>query len=99
VYAPLYRIGIACVSSFPQDSLAKPIAPAGLWSMLCHWVLQPHASTTQCGLVLKRSFVMESIAPNWLWAFFVVSVLVALFVDFVVLKKQGAHEVTVPEAF
>ena len=41
---------------------------------------------------------MSSIAPAWLWGFFVVSVLVALFIDFVVLKKQGAHEVTVPEA-
>ncbi len=41
---------------------------------------------------------METVAPNWLWAFFIVSVLVALFIDFVVLKKQGAHEVTVPEA-
>jgi tellurite resistance protein TerC len=41
---------------------------------------------------------MTTVAPDWLWAFFVVSVLVALFVDFVVLKKQGAHEVTVPEA-
>lgn len=41
---------------------------------------------------------MNTVAPDWLWAFFIVSVLVALFVDFVVLKKQGAHEVTVPEA-
>lgn len=41
---------------------------------------------------------MDTIAPDWLWAFFVVSVLVALFVDFVVLKKQGAHEVSVKEA-
>lgn len=41
---------------------------------------------------------MSSIAPVWLWAVFVAAVLVALFVDFVVLKKQGAHEVTVPEA-
>ena len=41
---------------------------------------------------------MSSVAPDWLWMFFVGSVLVALFVDFVVLKKQGAHEVTVPEA-
>jgi tellurite resistance protein TerC len=41
---------------------------------------------------------METVAPAWLWAFFVASVLVALFVDFVVLKKQGAHEVTVKEA-
>ena len=41
---------------------------------------------------------METIAPNWLWAFFIVSVLAALFIDFVVLKKQGAHEVSVKEA-
>ena len=41
---------------------------------------------------------METIAPDWLWAFFVGSVLVALFIDFVVLKKQGAHEVSVKEA-
>jgi tellurite resistance protein TerC len=41
---------------------------------------------------------MDTIAPNWLWAFFVVSVLVALFIDFVVLKKQGAHSVSVKEA-
>ncbi|MCW7538982.1 TerC family protein [Aquabacterium sp. A7-Y] len=41
---------------------------------------------------------MDSIAPNWLWAFFVVSVLAALFVDFVVLRKQGSHEVSVKEA-
>jgi len=41
---------------------------------------------------------MDTIAPAWLWAFFVASVLVALFVDFVVLKKQGAHSVSVKEA-
>ncbi|GAP36033.1 TerC family protein [Piscinibacter sakaiensis] len=41
---------------------------------------------------------MDSIAPTWLWVFFVASVLVALFVDFVVLKKQGAHSVSVKEA-
>jgi tellurite resistance protein TerC len=41
---------------------------------------------------------VDTIAPAWLWAFFVVSVLVALFVDFVVLKKQGAHAVGVKEA-
>lgn len=41
---------------------------------------------------------MSSVAPAWLWGFFVLSVLVALFIDFVVLRKQGAHEVTVPEA-
>lgn len=42
---------------------------------------------------------MESIAPLWLWVVFVVFVVAALFVDFVVLKKQGAHEVGVKEAF
>ncbi len=41
---------------------------------------------------------METIAPFWLWIVFVTFVLVALFVDFVVLKKQGAHEVSVKEA-
>lgn len=41
---------------------------------------------------------MESIAPLWLWLVFVGFVLAALFVDFVLLKKQGAHEVGVKEA-
>ena len=41
---------------------------------------------------------MDTIAPAWLWAFFVAAVLAALFVDFVVLKKQGAHSVSVKEA-
>jgi len=41
---------------------------------------------------------MDTIAPAWLWAVFVISVLVALFVDFVVLRKQGAHTVSVKEA-
>jgi tellurite resistance protein TerC len=41
---------------------------------------------------------MQTIAPLWLWIVFVAFVLAALFVDFVVLKKQGAHEVGVKEA-
>jgi tellurite resistance protein TerC len=41
---------------------------------------------------------MHSIAPVWLWIFFVASVLGALFVDFVLLKKQGAHEVSFKRA-
>ncbi len=41
---------------------------------------------------------MDTVAPPWLWAVFVAIVLMALFVDFVVLKKQGAHEVGVKEA-
>ena len=41
---------------------------------------------------------MNTVAPLWLWLVFVAIVLVALFVDFVVLKKQGAHEVGVKEA-
>jgi len=41
---------------------------------------------------------MDTIAPLWLWLFFVASVIAALFVDFVVLKKQGAHSVSVKEA-
>ena len=41
---------------------------------------------------------MESIAPLWLWVVFVAIVIVALFVDFVVLSKQGSHVVGVKEA-
>ncbi|MFN0186580.1 MAG: TerC family protein [Aquabacterium sp.] len=41
---------------------------------------------------------MESIAPLWLWLVFVAFVLAALFVDFVLLRKQGAHTVGVGEA-
>ncbi len=41
---------------------------------------------------------METIAPLWLWLVFVAFVLAALFVDFVMLKKQGAHEVSLNEA-
>ena len=41
---------------------------------------------------------MQSIAPLWLWATFIAIVLVSLFVDFVVLKKQGAHDIGVKEA-
>ncbi|HEX5372536.1 MAG TPA: TerC family protein [Aquabacterium sp.] len=41
---------------------------------------------------------MSTMAPQWLWFVFVLIVLAALFVDFVVLRKQGAHEVSVPEA-
>ena len=41
---------------------------------------------------------MSTIAPLWLWLVFVAFVLAALFVDFVVLKKQGAHEVGLKEA-
>lgn len=41
---------------------------------------------------------METIAPLWLWVTFVGIVLASLFVDFVVLKKQGAHDIGVKEA-
>ncbi|HEX5354702.1 MAG TPA: TerC family protein [Aquabacterium sp.] len=41
---------------------------------------------------------MQTLAPLWLWIVFILFVLAALFVDFVVLKKQGSHEVSVPEA-
>ena len=41
---------------------------------------------------------METIAPLWLWAAFVVIVVFSLFIDFVVLKKQGAHDIGVKEA-
>ena len=41
---------------------------------------------------------METIAPLWLWTTFVAIVLASLFIDFVVLKKQGSHEIGVKEA-
>ncbi len=41
---------------------------------------------------------MDTVAPLWLWIFFVCAVLAALLIDFVVLNKQGAHSVTVKEA-
>ena len=34
---------------------------------------------------------MNSVAPVWLWGFFVTSVLVALFIDFVVLTWVGSQ--------
>ncbi len=42
--------------------------------------------------------LFQSAAPAWLWGAFIGIVLVALFVDFVVLQKQGAHAVSVREA-
>jgi tellurite resistance protein TerC len=41
---------------------------------------------------------MQTIAPLWLWVTFVGIVLASLFIDFVVLKKQGAHDIGVKEA-
>jgi tellurite resistance protein TerC len=41
---------------------------------------------------------MQTIAPLWLWITFAVIVLFSLFIDFVVLRKQGAHEVGFREA-
>ena len=41
---------------------------------------------------------MQTIAPLWLWLTFGAIVLVSLFIDFVVLRKQGAHEMGVKEA-
>lgn len=41
---------------------------------------------------------MDTIAPLWLWASFVACVLAALFVDFFLLKKQGARDVGVKDA-
>lgn len=41
---------------------------------------------------------MSTMAPQWLWFVFVATVLVALFVDFVLLSRRGAAEVSVPQA-
>ncbi|MFM8589905.1 MAG: TerC family protein, partial [Limnohabitans sp.] len=42
--------------------------------------------------------LFQTVAPTWLWATFWAIVAVALFIDFVVLRKQGAHEVGFREA-
>jgi tellurite resistance protein TerC len=42
--------------------------------------------------------MFESVAPAWLWAVFIAIVIAALIIDFVVLNKQGAHEVGIKEA-
>jgi tellurite resistance protein TerC len=42
--------------------------------------------------------LFSTVAPPWLWATFIAIVIAALFIDLVVLKKQGAHEVGVKEA-
>jgi tellurite resistance protein TerC len=41
---------------------------------------------------------MQTVAPLWLWATFVGIVLMSLFIDFVVLRKQGSQEISVKEA-
>ncbi|WP_431049150.1 TerC family protein [Roseateles sp. L2-2] len=41
---------------------------------------------------------MSTIVPMWLWVAFVGIVVVSLILDFVVLRKQGAHDVGVREA-
>ncbi|MDH0865506.1 TerC family protein [Mitsuaria sp. GD03876] len=41
---------------------------------------------------------MSTIVPTWLWVVFVGIVVVSLILDFVVLRKQGAHDVGVKEA-
>lgn len=41
---------------------------------------------------------MQTIAPIWLWATFGVIVLASLFIDFVVLRKQGSQDIGVKEA-
>jgi tellurite resistance protein TerC len=41
---------------------------------------------------------MQTIAPLWLWVSFGAIVLVSLFIDFVVLRKQGSHAIGVKEA-
>ena len=41
---------------------------------------------------------MQTIAPLWLWATFAVIVLTYIFIDFVVLRKQGSQDIGVKEA-
>ena len=44
------------------------------------------------------SALFNSSEPAWLWAVFATIVVVALFVDFVLLRKQGSHAVGAKEA-
>jgi tellurite resistance protein TerC len=46
----------------------------------------------------ERFAMFESVAPMWLWVIFIAIVIAALIVDFVILNKQGSHEVSVKEA-
>ena len=41
---------------------------------------------------------MQTIAPLWLWIPFVAIVLVSLFIDFWVLKKQGSQDMSMKDA-
>ena len=41
---------------------------------------------------------METIGTWWMWAGFTVLVIVALIVDLLVMRQQGAHKVSFPEA-
>ena len=41
---------------------------------------------------------METIAPLWLWVTFGAIVLVSLFIDFWLLKKQGAQDMSMNDA-
>ena len=58
----------------------------------------PQDLQDRCVFFQLKGLAMQTIAPLWLWVTFVAIVLVSLFVDFVVLKKQGAHEIGVKEA-
>ena len=41
---------------------------------------------------------MQTIAPLWLWITFVAIVLVSLFIDFWMLKKQGSQDMSMKDA-
>ena len=61
----------------------------------------PRKTFRQVLYSLQQRSVMSlfnTVAPWWLWLAFILFVIAALVVDFVFLKKQGAHEVSVKEA-
>lgn len=66
----------------------------------CAWAaLLPRTGKEMLWLLIFNSKVfMQSIAPLWLWATLGIIVVVSLFIDFVVLKKQGAHDIGIREA-
>jgi tellurite resistance protein TerC len=62
------------------------------------WLNSIHKARRTGGWYLICEVFMQTIAPLWLWVTFVGIVLASLFIDFVVLKKQGAHDIGVKEA-
>jgi tellurite resistance protein TerC len=60
--------------------------------------MAPFRKTYRSRFNIFKVLHMQTIAPLWLWVAFIAIVLASLFVDFVVLKKQGAQDIGVQAA-